>query len=88
MQDERAELASRVREIRLDQFGKDGSVNLALALNIPGQTWENFERGVTIPAPIILRLIELTSVDPHWLLTGVGERYLDRPEHSAYRTFP
>ena len=35
----------------------------------------DFEAGVEVPGWIILRFIELTDVEPHWLLTGEGERY-------------
>lgn len=87
MRDIGAELSTRIREVRLDQFGVDGIAALALELRIPGRTWENFERGVTIPAPIILRLIELTNIGPQWLLTGVGERYRVRPDEPIYGTF-
>ena len=38
----------------------------------------NYERGVTIPAVVILKLIDATKVNPGWLLTGEGEKYIDR----------
>jgi hypothetical protein len=69
------QVMSRVREIRLDIFGDRGLANLAQAMNIPAKTWENFENGVAMPALILLRFIELTGVEPHWLLTGDGNRY-------------
>ena len=47
-------------------------------LGIPFRTWHNYEIGCTIPAHTILRLIEVTGAHPHWLLTGKGERFLDR----------
>ena len=85
MQGSSDHLASRVREIRLDQFGGDGIANLAIAMNIPARTWENFENGVMIPARILLQFIEITGVEPHWLLTGEGERYRVPPARSALR---
>jgi hypothetical protein len=42
----------------------------------------NYEAGCTIPAHSILRFIKLTGVDPHWLLTGDGARFLDRDPSS------
>jgi hypothetical protein len=72
-------LASRVREIRVETFGDDGIATLSQVMNIPVRTWEHFENGVTIPASILLHFIEITGVEPHWLLTGEGERYRARP---------
>jgi hypothetical protein len=71
-------LAGRVREIRRQLFGEQGGPLLAEALGLPERTWRNYEAGVTIPAPVILRFIELCGASPHWLLTGEG-RPLLRP---------
>jgi hypothetical protein len=71
-------LAHRVREIRIDLYGLNGGPLLAEALGIPFRTWHNYEIGCTIPAHTILRLIEVTGAHPHWLLTGKGERFLNR----------
>jgi hypothetical protein len=68
-------LAERVREIREDLHGPRGIRPLADALGLPPETWANYERGVVIPARVILLFIEITGADPHWLLTGRGERY-------------
>ena len=72
------DLAHRVREIRIDLYGQNGGPLLAQALEIPFRTLHNYESGCTIPAPTILRFIELTGADPHWLLTGEGDRFGDR----------
>lgn len=69
-------LARRIREVREELYGEHGGPLVAEALQIPFRTWLNYEKGCTIPAPSILRFIELTSVNPHWLLTGRGEKYL------------
>jgi hypothetical protein len=69
------ELAFRVREIRLEIFGDDGVATLAQAMNIPARTWKHFENGVAMPAGILLQFIEITRVEPHWLLSGNGDRY-------------
>src|SRR4051794_34228992 len=50
-------LAHRVRELRLERFSEQGGPTLARALGLPHRTWINYEAGVTIPAPVILRLI-------------------------------
>src|SRR4051794_16211204 len=63
-------LADRVREVRLDRFGDRGAPMLAAALGLPHRTWMNYEAGVTIPAPVILRFIDITGVSPGWLLDG------------------
>jgi hypothetical protein len=48
---------------------------LAEHLQIPIRTWLNYEAGVTVPAEVVLRLIALADVNPHWLLTGEGNKY-------------
>ncbi len=75
MQENSDLLASRVREIRAEKFGADGVASLTQAMNVTAPTWEHFENGVMIPGWILLQFIELTGVEPHWLLTGKGERY-------------
>jgi hypothetical protein len=72
------DLAGRVREIRLERFGEHGGPMLADALELPFRTWMNYESGVTIPAPVVLRFIEVTGADPRWLLGGEGEKYAAR----------
>jgi hypothetical protein len=69
------DLAHRVREVREDFYGEHGAQFLADALGLPLRTWTNYERGVVIPAEVILVLIETTAVNPCWLLTGRGPKY-------------
>jgi hypothetical protein len=71
-------LARRIREIRQELYGDSCGPALAASLGLPAKTWANYEDGVMIPAPVILGFIELTGADPHWLLTGQGERYTTR----------
>ncbi len=68
-------LARRIREVRLELYGEHGGPLLAEALEVPFRTWLNYENGCTIPATSILRFIELTGTNPHWLLTGCGDKY-------------
>jgi hypothetical protein len=70
----KAALADRMREIRLDLYGEDGLENLTRALEVPAQTWRNYERGITMPAELMIEFLVLTGVDPNWLLTGEGDR--------------
>ena len=72
------DLAHRVREVRDDLYGEHGAQFLADALGLPVRTWANYERGVTIPAVCILKLIGETGVSPLWLLTGRGPKYTGR----------
>jgi hypothetical protein len=72
---ERGLLGQRVREIRAELYGENGGPLLAAAVGVPHRTWVNYEAGVTIPGLVILRLIEATNVEPHWLLTGEGAKY-------------
>ena len=71
----RRDLAERIREVRRELYGEHGGPLLAEALKLPYRTWSSYEGGTTIPAPILLRFIELTSVDWSWLLTGVGDKF-------------
>ena len=75
MKQRQADLACRIREVREDLYGEYGAQFLADALDLPLRTWANYERGVVIPAVVILKLIEATRVNPCWLLTGRGPKY-------------
>ena len=48
---------------------------MARRLAIPVRTWYNYEGGVTVPAEVVLKIIELTSVEPSWLLHGKGPKF-------------
>ena len=71
------DLTWRIREIREELFGEHGGPIVAESLGNPFRTWLNYESGCTIPAPSMLRFIELTKTNPHWLLTGRGDKYLE-----------
>jgi hypothetical protein len=49
--------------------------NFAKRLGIASRTWLHHEEGRSIPGEVILRLIELTNVEPIWLLYGTGPKY-------------
>lgn len=68
-------LAERLSAVRAEMFGDRGGPELARQLGIPVRTWYNYESGVTVPAEVILRIIELTSVEPIWLLHGTGPKF-------------
>jgi phage repressor protein C with HTH and peptisase S24 domain len=44
-------------------------------LGIPVRTWYNYEGGVTVPAEVVLKIIELTAVEASWLLHGEGPKF-------------
>jgi hypothetical protein len=67
------ELAFRFREIREELYGEYGAQFLADALEIKVRTWLNYESGVIMPAQVVLKLIDIAQVNPHWLLTGQGD---------------
>src|SRR5437016_3072492 len=69
-------LAGRIREVRRELYSESGAPMLARDLELPTRTWLNYESGVVIPAPVILRFIAATGADPLWLLTGQGQRYV------------
>ena len=67
-------LAERLRAIRAELFGERGGPELARRLGLPVRTWYNYEAGVTVPAEVVLRFVELTAVEPRWLLHGEGPK--------------
>jgi hypothetical protein len=73
--DARNGIARRIREVREERYGRNGGPLLAAFLDIPGKTWANYEGGVTVPAEVLLRFMEVTGADPAWLLYGEGHRY-------------
>ena len=68
------DLGRRLQEVRLEMLGADGGPVMARTLGLPARTWAHYESGVNIPGLILLRFIEVTGVEPHWLLTGEGRR--------------
>ena len=83
-----ADLAQRVGEIRHEWYGAHGGPLLAEALRLPYRTWRNYEAGVTIPALVILRFIEISGANPLWLLRGEGEKYSGRGGDKTARLNP
>ena len=78
------DLSLRVRGIRQEMFGENGGPFLAEQLGLPFRTWVEFEMGRAIPALAVLRFIELTHANPHWLLTGLGDKYIRGWEADAF----
>lgn len=69
------DLSERLRDIRIELHGERGGSEMARRLGLPIRTWYNYESGVTVPAEVMLRFVELTSVEPLWLLHGKGPRF-------------
>jgi transcriptional regulator with XRE-family HTH domain len=78
--DSRRRLAQRMKQVRVRFFGEQGTADLAKHLGIKPETWTNYEQGVTIPAEILLAVLELTSVDPQWLSSGDDSPPERKPE--------
>ena len=72
-------LAERLRTVRSELFGERGGPEMARRLNLPIRTWYNYEAGVTVPAEVVLRFMELTAVEPLWLLHGQGPKFRVAP---------
>jgi hypothetical protein len=68
-------LAERLASLRSELFGERGGPEMARRLGIPVRTWYNYEAGVTVPAEVILKIIELTSIEPSFLLHGKGPKF-------------
>jgi len=68
-------LAERLATLRSELYGDRGGPEMARRVGIPVRTWYNYEGGVTVPAEVILKIIELTSVEAVWLLHGEGPKF-------------
>jgi hypothetical protein len=68
-------LAQRITALRIELFGPRGGPELARRLGIPTRTWYNYEGGITVPGEILLKIVEVTSVEPMWLLHGRGPKF-------------
>jgi hypothetical protein len=78
--DRREGIARRLREIRQDLFGKSGGPEVARQLGLPARTWYGYETGATVPAEVLLALIELTGANPMYVLFGKEPKYPHRLE--------
>ena len=76
-------IAERLLMIRLEFFADEGRAGLASMLKLPCRVWANYERGVTIPCDILLKFLDLTGVNPVWLLHGFGEKFWLSPTEPA-----
>jgi hypothetical protein len=74
-QGEPSALSHRIHTVRLQLYGECGGPILAQLLGIPQRRLTRIEAGGPIPAEILLKLIDVTGVNPGWLLSGEGERY-------------
>jgi hypothetical protein len=80
-------LAERITALRIEMFGSRGGPELARRLGIPTRTWYNYEGGITVPGEILLKIVEVTSVEPMWLLHGRGPKFSNR-QHDSGETTP
>jgi phage repressor protein C with HTH and peptisase S24 domain len=78
----KCQLSERLRDVRTELFGERGGSEMARRLGLPIRTWYNYEAGVTIPAEVLLKFVELTSVEPLWLLHGRGAKFRTSPPAS------
>lgn len=84
-----AALARRLYEVRLEVYGEEGGPLLARSLGLPERTWAHYESGVSIPGMILLRFIDVTGVEPHWLFDRRRPKGSGPPRgSSAPRRFP
>jgi hypothetical protein len=72
---ESSTLSARVRTVRIQNFGEHGGPMLAELVGVTQRRLARIEAGGPIPAEFILKLIDLTGVNPRWLLSGEGEVY-------------
>ncbi len=76
--DIKSAVAGRLRSIRMEIYGEQSVPEFAGQVGLLPQTWENYENGVTIPGETLLRFLEVTNVEPFWLLHGEGPKYRRR----------
>lgn len=82
-------LSQRLKQVRTMLHGERGGPEMARRLNLPIRTWYNYESGVTVPAEVVLKFVELTGVDPMWLLRGQGEPFTSQEaEREAKSALP
>ncbi len=80
-------LAERLAALRSELYGDRGGPEMARRLGIPVRTWYNYEGGVTVPAEVILKIIELTAVEAGWLLHGEEPKFrnqIDGPRRARW----
>src|SRR3954452_22277496 len=77
-------LAERLSTLRLELYGERGGPEMARRLGIPVRTCYNYEGGVTVPAEVVLKIMELTSVEPVCLLHGRGPRFRQLPRSDGH----
>lgn len=71
----KCDLSERLHDIRIELHGERGGSEMARRLGLPIRTWYNYESGVTVPAEVMLKFVELTSIEPLWLLNGTGSKF-------------
>jgi hypothetical protein len=69
-------LADRLRTIRTELYGERSLAEFARRIGVPVRTWYSYETGVTVPAEILLQFVDLTQLEPLWLLHGRGPQFL------------
>jgi hypothetical protein len=84
----RLALAKRLVVLRSEVYGDRGAPEVARLIGIPLRTWYNYEKGVTVPAEIILKIIEVTSVEAQWLIDRKGPRFRDTRANQCRTTSP
>jgi hypothetical protein len=84
-----SDLAARLGAIRRDLFGEHGAPELAERLGLSTWAWLGFEAGASVPAQVLARLVQVTTVDPTWLLCGRGPMYrTPRRSHPGWPPTP
>jgi hypothetical protein len=68
-------IGERLKLLRLELRGEQDYAVFTRSMGIPLRSWYNYELGNSIPAEVILRIIEATDVEPMWLLHGTEPRY-------------
>jgi Peptidase S24-like len=81
-------LAERLAALRSELYGDRGGPEMARRLGIPVRTWYNYEGGVTVPAEVILKIIELTAVEAGWLLHGEEPKFRNQVTDRGERGGP
>lgn len=81
------EICLRIAKLRTDATGPRGKSRFAKQLGLSPSAYHYYEQDRTPPAEILVRVVEVTGADLHWLLTGEpsGDAALTAEDHPVLR---
>jgi transcriptional regulator with XRE-family HTH domain len=68
-------LAERLASLRSEFGDSDGTAILAERLGISVDQWKSYECGQPVPGELLIKVVEVTSAELLWLISGAGKKY-------------